>query len=183
MAGTSQSGMFRKIFIMMWKNFLLRKRHYIQTALEIILPTLLFLILVTIHNTGDQDGQQGTNIIPANIPNQTLYPIEFCTSLKDMFEKKEEDNDQDDDNSTQIQLLAREIYYTNVPGDEDISNVQESQLAQDIMESVTSTVNDVIVPCCTLFLNITMGITFVGADKGILRQYFILITTPIWKGR
>ena len=170
MAGNSQSGVFRKIFIMMWKNFLMRKRHYIQTALEIILPTLLFVILVAIHNTGDsqnQGGQQGTNTVPANIPNQTIYPIEFCTSLKDMFEKKEGDNDQDE-NSNQIELLAREIYYTNVPGDEDISQVQESQLAQQIMESVTSTVNDFIVPCCTLFFSMTLNITLVGADKGIL---------------
>ena len=173
MARNSQGNMFRKTFIMMWKNFLLRKRHYIQTLIEIILPTLLFLMLVAIHNTGDtpnKDGQK-TRKIPANIPNETMYPIEFCTSLKDMFEDKEED-DGENDNENQVELLAREIFYTNVPGDEDSSNVQESRLAQQIMESVIRTVNDVMVPCCTLFLEQTLNITLVGAENRMLSKYF-----------
>jgi hypothetical protein len=36
----------RKVGLLLWKNLLLRRRHYIVTALEIILPTLFALILV-----------------------------------------------------------------------------------------------------------------------------------------
>lgn len=33
----------------MWKNLLLRKRHWVLTAFEILLPTLLFTLLLTIR--------------------------------------------------------------------------------------------------------------------------------------
>ena len=168
----AEGNIFRKIFIMMWKNFLLRKRHYIQTALEIILPTLLFVILVAIHSTGDNQNSQGetTNVIDANIPNATIYPIEYCASLSDMMESAGKDkraqrreqrqanrpnrlkgkDDDDDDDSLEFTVLAREIYFTNVPGDEDINNVNASRLVKDIMETVQKTVNNFLVPCCTM---------------------------------
>lgn len=38
--------MLRKIGLLVWKNLLLRRRHYIVTALEIILPTLCAMIMV-----------------------------------------------------------------------------------------------------------------------------------------
>lgn len=47
----------RKIGLLVWKNLLLRRRHYIVTLLEILLPTLFALVLVygksqvTTHNT------------------------------------------------------------------------------------------------------------------------------------
>ena len=171
-----EGNIFRKIFIMMWKNFLLRKRHYIQTALEIILPTLLFVILVAIHSTGDNKNSQGetTNVIDANIPNAMIYPIEYCTSLSDMMEsagkdKKSQRQEQrrkspitenkdrktsgkydDEDDSLEFTVLAREIYFTNVPGDEDVTKVKESRLVRDIMETVQKTVNNFLVPCCTI---------------------------------
>ena len=39
--------MGRKIGLLIWKNLLLRRRHYVVTALEIILPTLCAMILVS----------------------------------------------------------------------------------------------------------------------------------------
>ena len=48
-----RSDVLRKIFIMMWKNLLLRKRHYIQTTMEIILPTMMFVVMIVINNSGD----------------------------------------------------------------------------------------------------------------------------------
>jgi len=36
----------RKVGLLVWKNLLLRKRHYVVTSLEIVLPTLFALILV-----------------------------------------------------------------------------------------------------------------------------------------
>ena len=50
------SDILRKIFIMMWKNLLLRKRHYIQTTMEIVLPTMMFVAIIVINN-----GSQGTH--------------------------------------------------------------------------------------------------------------------------
>ena len=153
----------------MWKNILLRKRHYIQTALEIILPTLLFVILVAIHSTGDNQNSNGenTNVIEANIPQPKLYPVDFCTSLTDMLESEKDD----DDDSKHLTVLAREIFYTNVPGNEDTNKVNESRLARDIMESVQKTVNYFLLPCCTLISdylesNVTLDLT----ENGILSE-------------
>lgn len=39
-------GTGRKLGLLVWKNLLLRRRHYIVTALEILLPTLFSLVLV-----------------------------------------------------------------------------------------------------------------------------------------
>ena len=38
-----------KLWLLMWKNVLLRKRHWVLTAFEIILPTLLFTLMVSIR--------------------------------------------------------------------------------------------------------------------------------------
>lgn len=38
--------MLRKVGLLVWKNLLLRRRHYIVTAFEIILPTFFAIILV-----------------------------------------------------------------------------------------------------------------------------------------
>ena len=170
MAG-SKNNFFRKTFIMMWKNVLLRKRHYIQTALEIILPTLLFVILVAIHSTGDNQNSNGekTNVIEAKIPLPKLYPIDYCTSLIEMIESEKDDNDNDD--SKHFTVLGRQIYYTNVPGDEDKDEVNESSLVQDIMKSVQNTVNYFLLPCCTLISNhLQLNVTLELTENGILGE-------------
>ena len=169
MAGCGGNNLFRKTFIMMWKNFLLRKRHYIQTAFEIILPTLLFVILVAIHSTGDSQSSNGTNVIEADIPSEMPYPVDYCTSLKNMLES-EKDNDGDEDKQ-RLTVLGREIYYTNVPGDEDIDKAPDSMLAHDIMETVQKTVNNFLLPCCTLISpNVSLDLT----NNGILSKYFLI---------
>ena len=163
MAGLSQNTLFRKIFIMIWKNCILRKRHYIQTALEIILPTLLFVILVAIHSTGDSTNSSGesTNVIEADIPKVKWYPMEYCSSLLNMLEKEGKGGD---DDSQELTVLAREIFFTNVPGNEDVNQVDASRLVFDIMKSVQNTVNYFLVPCCTLNTNLTL------TDTGILSK-------------
>jgi len=40
---------FSLFLLLMWKNFLLRKRHWLLTLFEIILPTLLFFLLVLVR--------------------------------------------------------------------------------------------------------------------------------------
>lgn len=44
-----RKSVWRKLVLLMWKNLLLRRRHWLLTAFEILLPTLLFTLLVTIR--------------------------------------------------------------------------------------------------------------------------------------
>ena len=47
---------FRKVFIVLyWKNLTLKLRHYIQTILEIVVPTLLFATMLAIYLEGGDD--------------------------------------------------------------------------------------------------------------------------------
>ena len=157
MAQESFKNTFRKLFILIRKNLLLRKYHYLHSAVEIVFPTLLFVILVTINNSGSNGNQQENsenNRIPANIPAMEPYPLEFCSSLKDILGTAE-----NQDGTGNKILLTREIYYTNVNGNEDISKASSSTLVTEIIETVVKTINDVLVPCCTVFLakeNITI---------------------------
>ena len=71
-----RSDALRKIFIMMWKNLLLRKRHYIQTSMEIILPTMIFVGIIMWNNSQDTDNMEhGLNIAPNRDPKVTLLRI------------------------------------------------------------------------------------------------------------
>ena len=46
----------RRISLLIWKNFLFQKRHYIVTALEIVLPTLFAIFLALVKSRkGDYD--------------------------------------------------------------------------------------------------------------------------------
>ena len=46
----------RKVFIVMyWKNLTLKLRHYIQTLLEILVPTLLFAAILAIYLEGGEE--------------------------------------------------------------------------------------------------------------------------------
>ena len=57
----------RKVFIVMyWKNLTLKLRHYIQTILEILVPTLLFAATLAIYLEG------GEGISP-EAKNGTIY--------------------------------------------------------------------------------------------------------------
>ena len=169
-----QNNMLRKIFIMMWKNFLLRKRHYIQTALEIILPTLLFVILVAIHSTGDTPNStsgNSTNEVEANIPPAGWYPIDYCASLTDMMESA--DKSDGDDDSRNLTVLARELYFTNVPENQNVNSSKPSRLVKDIMDTVQKTVNYFLVPCCSI-INQGNDISLRITENGMLREKIIL---------
>lgn len=43
-------GILNKIYLLSWKNFVLLKRHYIVTILEIVLPTLFTIALAYIRS-------------------------------------------------------------------------------------------------------------------------------------
>ena len=173
-----QNNMFRKIFIMIWKNLLLRKRHYIQTALEIILPTLLFIILVALHVTVDipnSPSGNGTNEVQADIPPPHLYPLDYCASLTDMIESADKNDDNDKQNLT---VLAREIYFTNVPENQNVNSVQASRLVRDIMDTVQKTVNYFLVPCCSILAEFDSTMAIKITEKGILskKNYSCILT-------
>ena len=50
------------------------------------------------------------------------------------------------------------MYFTNVPGNEDVTNSNGSRLVLDIMNSVQNTVNHFLVPCCSLLPEIARKI-------------------------
>ena len=53
----------RKFGIILWKNLLLKRRHWIFTTLEVVIPTLLFIVLALIKTAAMGDG--GTFASPA----------------------------------------------------------------------------------------------------------------------
>ena len=40
---------FSKFLVLTWKNLLLKKRHWIMTILELVLPILLFIVLAVLR--------------------------------------------------------------------------------------------------------------------------------------
>jgi len=63
---------------MYWKNLTMKLRHYIQTLLEILVPTLLFAAMLAIYLEGGDDytpTQQGAKSFP-NVP----YILQFCST-------------------------------------------------------------------------------------------------------
>ena len=69
----------RKVMIVMyWKNLTLKLRHYIQTLLEILVPTLLFAATLAIYLEG---GGEYTPSLqpPQSFPNQPPL-LQLCFS-------------------------------------------------------------------------------------------------------
>ena len=51
----------RMFFILQWKNLILKRRHWLLTLVEILVPTLLFVTLVVIRVEG---GDEVGSILP-----------------------------------------------------------------------------------------------------------------------
>jgi len=67
----------RKVSIVMyWKNLTLKLRHYIQTILEILVPTFLFASMLAIYLEGGIEFRAET--VPEEIPEETFALSEFC---------------------------------------------------------------------------------------------------------
>ena len=45
----------RMFFILQWKNLILKRRHWVLTTVEILVPTLLFATLVAIRVEGGDE--------------------------------------------------------------------------------------------------------------------------------
>ena len=44
-----------KFVLLMWKNWVLRKRHWILAILEVIIPLLFMILIVSLRTIGDSD--------------------------------------------------------------------------------------------------------------------------------
>ena len=69
----------RKVLIVMyWKNLTLKLRHYFQTLLEILVPTLLFAATLAIYL--EAGGGYTPSLMPEESFDKSLSMIEFCFS-------------------------------------------------------------------------------------------------------
>lgn len=74
----------RKISLLIWKNLLLRKRHWLVTLFEILLPTLFALILVygrppkghDLHGQAGVSGQQLDSVLKFLEKQPSIFPAE-----------------------------------------------------------------------------------------------------------
>ncbi|KAK4327949.1 hypothetical protein Pmani_001610 [Petrolisthes manimaculis] len=73
--------MWRKLGLLMWKILLLRKRHWLLTAFEIILPSLLFVLLLTIRMIPDSDfaPEYINETSTFNVADEFLLRRELCS--------------------------------------------------------------------------------------------------------
>jgi hypothetical protein len=137
------SSTWKKFLVLQWKNLLLKKRHPWQTAFEIIIPTLLFVGIVVIRLEG------GDNITPTPmdpVVNSTEpYPYQFCKTLLDL--------------TTNGTLSNRSLLYTNRPVWNESFSIPDSELVDDIMHLVESTVNDFLWPICEVVENAFFNFT------------------------
>ena len=73
----------KKFLLLIWKNFILRRRHWVLTIFEILLPTLLFTLLLTLRLIPD------SSLRPVMVNNVStyFYIYIFLTSVFFTFSK------------------------------------------------------------------------------------------------
>ena len=63
-----------KFLVLLWKNLLLKRRHWLMTVLEICVPVLLFIVLAVIR--GEIVVEDETSIkLERDITYQVLLPL------------------------------------------------------------------------------------------------------------
>lgn len=68
---------FRKFKVLTWKTLIVKRRHYIESALDIIVPSLLFIVLVVLRYLG------GGDMAPSVKPPEIFYDNELFEQLCD----------------------------------------------------------------------------------------------------
>jgi len=53
-------GLARKFGIVLWKNAVLKKRHWLATLLEIVVPTVLFIAVAVMRTSLDAPDQRNS---------------------------------------------------------------------------------------------------------------------------
>lgn len=71
----------RKVGLLVWKNLLLRKRHYVVTTLEILLPTLFALLLVYGRSQATTGGSRNELAAISKILNAGVLKPDIFTEL------------------------------------------------------------------------------------------------------
>jgi hypothetical protein len=73
--------LLRKFGLVMWKNLLLRKRHWIVTSFEIVIPVVLFILAAVIQSqlgTPDVINVSAKYFPIRNESEVTSYILYFC---------------------------------------------------------------------------------------------------------
>lgn len=62
--------LLRKLYLLLWKNFVIRKRHWILTLIEVVIPVVLFILIALMRSEmGPSD--------------DTLHPVQYNEILTD----------------------------------------------------------------------------------------------------
>jgi ATP-binding cassette subfamily A (ABC1) protein 3 len=56
--------LLKKLWLILWKNLIIRKRHWILTLIEMVIPVLLFIVVAVVRS----------EIGPSN---DELHPVEY----------------------------------------------------------------------------------------------------------
>nr|XP_026691296.1 ATP-binding cassette sub-family A member 1-like [Ciona intestinalis] len=65
---------WKQLYLLLWKNFILRKRHPVRTIIEILWPIFLFAILVAIRKTQPIDTKGECHYPGRAMPSAGVYP-------------------------------------------------------------------------------------------------------------
>jgi len=76
----------KKFFILLWKNMIIKKRHWVMSILEVLVPTVLFVAIVALRTEG------GERLNP-KYKNETInaakiYPIYFCEAVYEISKNR-----------------------------------------------------------------------------------------------
>ncbi|XP_071529902.1 phospholipid-transporting ATPase ABCA3-like [Panulirus ornatus] len=77
-----QKSVWRKLVLLLWKNLLLRRRHWLLTSFEILLPTLLFTLILAIRLMPD------SAFLPKYISEVSTFDVANEEKLKEILCKK-----------------------------------------------------------------------------------------------
>ena len=76
---TSKMGLnLRKFWVLTWKTLIVKGRHYIETFLDLIVPTFLFMILAVLRYQG------GDFLKPTNQPDEIFDTNQFLKKICDV---------------------------------------------------------------------------------------------------
>ncbi|XP_076811813.1 phospholipid-transporting ATPase ABCA1-like isoform X2 [Clavelina lepadiformis] len=65
---------WKHLYLLSWKNLLLRKRHWIQTLLEILSPLLVFGVLIVLRKNEAMESRDECHYQALAMPSAGLYP-------------------------------------------------------------------------------------------------------------
>ncbi len=70
---------FRQLGVLLWKTALQKRRHYVVTTAEVVLPAILFAVLVLLRVQGG--GVFGPRQVPADIPEAAQVMEKYCETV------------------------------------------------------------------------------------------------------